>query len=121
MRKFIYTLFVFVFLSSVAFGQSFEDGKYLFKKNNLLLTIEVCDSGWVICSFTLEENRVNIVNDLRGEWFKVNMNGVDEDYDGPEGWYQIDSGNKSFEIDYLSSREILLIWNDKDYKMYLVD
>ena len=49
------------------------------------------------------------------------MNGVDEDYDGPDGWYQIVSGDESFEIDYLSSREILLRWNDKDYKMYLID
>lgn len=73
-------------------GQDLDDGVHLLSNGEgIRLKVEICDVGYEVCGFQITNGSEVIVSNGSGEWFSVNMNGVEEDYDGPDGWYQIDT------------------------------
>jgi hypothetical protein len=107
MKKSLF-LFSFILISLSSSAQFLEDGKYSYSADGFTLHLEVCDDGWEICNMGIVYLEEDWASDLTGEWFKVNMNGVDDDYDGPEGWYQVEDSGTYYEIDFVSSTTITL-------------
>jgi hypothetical protein len=91
-------------LSILAFftlGYSFsqmEDGHYTYSNSEFTLMFTIGDGGWEIYEIILIKNSIDGSMAGIGEWFKVNMNGVDEDYNGPEGWYQFQTDDCRYDF-----------------------
>jgi hypothetical protein len=99
-------LFSFILISLSSSAQFLDNGKYSFSSEAFTIHIEVCEDGWEICNMKVTDGPETLANYLTGEWFKVNMNGVDDDYDGPEGWYQVEDNGIYYEIEYVSQTTI---------------
>jgi hypothetical protein len=70
-----------------AFSQM-GDGHFVYSNDTYLFEFDLIDNGWTI-EKTLLINKINGAEETgSGSWFKVNMNGVDPGYNGPEGWYE---------------------------------
>lgn len=75
------------------------DGNYKFLNDQLSLEFSLSDAGWTLHEITLNEGKEGVSLKGAGEWFKVNPNGVEEDYSGPMGWYQFSVGSCDYEFD----------------------
>ncbi len=119
MKKIIFSLFLTA--SSYSFSQFFEDGSYSLTDGGLYsLDIEICESGWKVCSFYFKHDENLITFSETGEWFKVNTNGVDKGYKGPLGWYQIETEEGTFEIEKTAENKYKVLNGDTKYIMHLV-
>jgi len=104
---------IFSFFNYYSFSQLPEDGTYVFENNEVKLTIEVIESGYKVVKSKLyfKSNKKESIS--KGEWFQVNEHGVDEDYKGPFGWYQIIEGVYKYDIELELNKNIILI-NSRD-------
>jgi len=107
MRKVIYLLTMsFLLLVQTTLAQM-DDGQYTFANDKVTLKLTVIDDGWTISSVTLTNNTSKKTSTGTGEWFRVNPNGVDEDYQGPWGWYQFQTADCNYEFDVPKDKLIL--------------
>ncbi|MEY3501576.1 MAG: hypothetical protein RL308_3249 [Bacteroidota bacterium] len=106
----IYMIGIFA-LSNVSYAQ-LNDGKYTFSNDELTFSFETSDGGWVISYAKITVKKSNKTYDGKGEWFKVNPNGVDEEYSGPLGWYQLQINDCVFEFDEPIDNSIFLSSSD---------
>jgi hypothetical protein len=98
-----------------------DDGAYHFTDGQYHeVELSVCEGGEMICDFTFLHDENVITTGSQGEWFRVNANGADENYEGPWGWYQIQTDDEYFEIEVLSSDRIkVLRGEDTELFLYL--
>lgn len=116
--KLLLMTFAFVFASKA----QLDDGTYHFSdKKNYKIDLTVCEGGEGICNFAFYENEKEIVVASYGEWFRVNSNGVEEDYEGPWGWYQIEIDDEYFEIEVLSSDKIKVLRGETELFLFKME
>jgi hypothetical protein len=102
MKKIIYSIIILCFSNS-SFSQM-NDGKYKFANNEITLSFTITDEGFQIKEINITNNTTKKILPGEGEWFKVNLNGVDADYNGPEGWYQIQTAECNYEFNVPSNK-----------------
>lgn len=101
--------YICVFFSSIrVLHAQLDDGKYTYSNNEIIFSFEVSDWGWTVSSVKITIIKTNQAYYGQGEWFKVNPNGVDEDYSGPLGWYQLQTNNCEYEFDEPTGNTLLL-------------
>jgi hypothetical protein len=86
------------FLTPLKIYSQLSEGQYTYSNNDLSLSLTISDGGWAISKATITRNLTGKTITGAGEWFKVNMNGADEDYKGPEGWYQFENSECFYEF-----------------------
>jgi hypothetical protein len=91
-------LIMFLFFTQTAFSQ-LDDGNYMFSNNEIKLKLTIAEDGWKVTSATFTYLTANKTITGSGEWFPVNMNGVDQNYNGPAGWYQIQTAECNYEAE----------------------
>jgi hypothetical protein len=107
MKKVIYILTMsFLFFVQTTLAQM-DDGEYTFSNDKVTLKLTVIDDGWTISTVTLTNNMSKKTSKGTGEWFKVNPNGVDEDYQGPLGWYQFQTTDCNYDFEVPKEKLIL--------------
>ena len=107
--KYMIFLFALIFSKSLI-GQELADGENILTDGQgFTLILDICDGEWGVCDMMIIDGKRLVASGGQGEWFRVNMNGVDEDYDGPEGWYQFESNEGEY-------YELELV-NEKNYKL----
>ena len=100
--KYILRTFIIVVLTFLIGGyQTCEaqlfDGNYFYGNVNKDIILEVSNGGEnIIVIIETKEGDYIIKEEGSGEWFAVNLKGVDEDYYGPEGWYDIYMGDDNY-------------------------
>jgi hypothetical protein len=107
MKYFLFSLSVFFLSINVAFAQ-LKDGKYTFSNDEITFSFDISDYGWVISYAKIIIKKSNNTYIGKGEWFKVNTNGMEEDYSGPLGWYQFQIDDCAFEFDEPVDNSIFL-------------
>ncbi len=90
-----YFVFLSTLLSLNAYSQM-QSGDYTFTNNQYEFDFTLSDGGWVISSIQINGSKEIL---LDGYWFKVNLNGADPDYDGPEGWYEFQTEQCNYAFD----------------------
>jgi hypothetical protein len=105
MKKFYLTLFAF-FICGFSYAQM-TDGNYTYKNAELTLSFTIAGDGWEIYNIVLTNTTNGRKENATGEWFKVNMNGVEEDYSGPEGWYQFQTDNCNYDFNEATNKLVL--------------
>jgi hypothetical protein len=105
MKKFYLTLFAF-FICGFCYAQM-TDGNYTYKNTELTLSFTIAGDGWEIYNIVLTNITNGRKENATGEWFKVNMNGVEEDYSGPEGWYQFQTDNCNYDFNEATNKLVL--------------
>jgi hypothetical protein len=104
MKKLI--LAISLLLSTTADAQ-LVDGTYYCSRGIYTVSAIVCEAGEEICSFEINYNDTLVISGT-GDWFRVNMRGVDEEYDGPEGWYVIQLDSQEIEADLISDQKFYM-------------
>ena len=99
-----YLIFLLTFVSLNTFSQM-QSGDYTFTNNENEFNFTISDGGWVI-SFIQINGSKEILKD--GYWRKVNMNGVDEDYDGPDGWYEFQTDQCNYDFNMPINNKLTL-------------
>ena len=120
------TKFLFIFFLAFSvnhfFAQS-RDGKYMYQNDKgMTCNVTISEGGWkaaVVLNLGKEFN--GRVIKARGEWFKVNRNGADPGYDGPDGWYQLSDGNCSMEFDEIAKVILLKVFDCGKYGVKNMD
>jgi hypothetical protein len=97
MMKKIYLTLLALFTLGYSFSQM-EDGEYTYSNTEITLMFTIGGAGWEIYDIVLVKNATDDSMGGTGEWFKVNMNGVDKDYEGPEGWYQFQTDDCRYDF-----------------------
>jgi hypothetical protein len=111
----------FLLISSFSFSQFLEDGLYSFTDGDMYtLDIQICNGGWTICSFNFMHDQNTIDFTESGEWFRVNLNGVEENIVGPIGWYQAYTEETSYEFENLSDGTFKLTRGEESYIMTML-
>lgn len=120
MKKLIFTYFLLI--STVSFSQFLEDGLYTFTDGDLYtLDVQICDGGLTICSFNFMHDQNTIDYTESGEWFQVNLNGVDENYNGPLGWYLVYTEETTYEFEGLLDGTYKLTRGDNSYILTMLE
>jgi hypothetical protein len=113
-------LFAFLFATSFSFSQFLDDGDYLLTDGDLYqVRLSICEDGYVVCYFQFlhDENTIALIE--RGEWFEVNPNGADPEYDGPMGWYQMHTPEEEyFELEVMESGGYKLVFGENSIELY---
>ena len=99
-----YFVFLSMFLSLNAYSQM-QPGDYTFTNNEYEFKFTISDGGWVISSIQIDGTK-EVLKD--GYWRRVNMNGVDEDYDGPEGYYEFQTDQCNYDFDMPINNKLTL-------------
>jgi hypothetical protein len=119
MKKLIFISILFI--SSLSYSQFLEDGFYSFTDGDkYTLNLEICDGGGSICSFNFMFDKNTVDFTESGEWFRVNLNGLGENYEGPVGWYQANAKDISYEFESLSNGTFKLTRGENTYFMTMM-
>ena len=115
-------LIAFLFTCSLSYSQFLEDGIYLLSDGGLnQVRLTICEGGNNVCYFELIHDENTIAFTETGEWFRVNPNGVDPDYDGPMGWYQMSTfEGEYFELEMMESGSYKLIYGENSIELFTV-
>jgi hypothetical protein len=81
-----------------------SDGIYSFKNSELTLSFKVDGDGYDIYNVILTYHSNGQKEYGTGQWFKVNMNGVDPDYSGPNGWYQFQTSRCNYSFNETTNK-----------------
>lgn len=76
---------------SLSYAQ-LTDGSYTYANDDIRLSFQVGDEGNVLSKVSITYLQTGKQFSGTGEWFEINPNGMDEDYDGPMAWYQFQTG-----------------------------
>lgn len=105
MKKFYLIILVF-FIYGFSYAQM-SDGNYTFKNADFTLTFTISSDGLEMNDVVLTNLKTGKKENAIGEWFKLNMNGADADYSGPEGWYQFQTTKCNYDFNVPTSKLIL--------------
>jgi hypothetical protein len=97
LRTFIIVVLTFLIGGYQTCEAQLIDGTYFYGNVNKNISLKVSNGGEDI-KVTLETKKGEHITEEKGsgEWFAVNLNGADEDYDGPEGWYDVYMGDNNY-------------------------
>jgi hypothetical protein len=123
MKNLILSLFCLVGFTSAA---QLPDGTYYMSNGINDLKVEICEGGLEICEFSINLQDTLKLNGT-GEWFAVNMNAFrDEEYDGPDGWYEITIDDEvehpyiGLDVDYIKNCLVLRDpYSEARYELHL--
>jgi hypothetical protein len=104
--KIILSILFVLFLFGNGFSQ-LNNGNYTFKSADFTLSFTISSEGWDVSQIILLNNKTGQKEYGSGEWFRINKNGVDEDYSGPDGWYQFQTGKCNYSFDEPTSKLVL--------------
>lgn len=104
--KIILSIFFVLFLFGNVFSQ-LNDGNYTFKSADFTLSFTISNEGWDVSKIILLNNKTGQKESGSGEWFRVNRNGADADYSGPDGWYQFQTSKCNYSFDEPTSKLVL--------------
>lgn len=109
MKNLILSLLCLVAFTSAA---QLTPGTYFIsnKGRNVKVVIDNMDS---VRDFEINYNDTLIMHGT-GFWFQVNVNAMEEGYDGPDGWYEIELDN--MEIDEYIELNVNYITNNLELK-----
>jgi hypothetical protein len=97
-----------------------DDGTYHYTDGEYYeVDLSICEGGEMICNFTFYNDANTVASSDQGEWFRVNANGADENYEGPWGWYQIQTEDEYFEIEVLSSGKIKVLRGETELFLFI--
>ena len=121
MKNVLLILFVLFFFRN-GFSQ-LNNGSYTFKSAEFTLSFTISNEGWDVSKVILLNNKTGQKEYGSGEWFRVNRNGADADYSGPDGWYQFQTSKCSYSFDEPNSKLVLqqydCVTNRKDMSYIL--
>jgi hypothetical protein len=107
-----------IFLMTCALGLAFtsnaqlDNGTYRFTDGAYYdVDLFACD-GDLICEFIFFHDGNTVAIGSEGVWQRVNPNGVNDDYEGPWGWYSIQTDDEYFEIEVVNNDQIIVIRGD---------
>lgn len=101
-------LVVSILLFSFSSNAQTGEGNYHYANDEIILTFVTIDGGWGLSDVVLTHTKTGKSASGVGEWFKLNMNGVDPDYKGPEGWYQFELNECYYEFNEPTETLILV-------------
>jgi hypothetical protein len=108
-------LFIALFLSAITYFPAFSqlgEGHFIYSNEQLSFEFDLIDNGWTI-EKTLLKNKLNGAEETgAGEWFKVNMNGMEPDYNGPDGWFEFSSPNCAYTFTLNIDSDTLYLKNE---------
>jgi len=115
-------LLLLMIIPMIGVGQM-NDGEYSYSNSEITLEISMFNYG--------EDISIVIINNLSSEkiqgdgyWHSINMNGVDEDYDGPDGFYEFQTSDCGYDFDATNSNKIILSQfgceNGREDKTYIL-
>ena len=104
--KYILRTFIIVVLTFLIGGyQTCEaqlvDGNYYYSNSKQDIVLNVTDVGQKIDLVITKrycKECASVVG--KGEWIYINLKGADENYEGPNGWYDIKIKNKYVELEF---------------------
>ncbi len=76
-----------------------EDGDYYFMSETFYLEFTVTDGGWNIEDLRMIQMYSGDTQIGSGFWHKINTQGADEGYEGPDGFYEFTTSRCNFEFD----------------------
>ena len=76
-----------------------HDGAHFFTNDEMRIDVYLSEDGWTIESVKILNRKTGETQKGAGLYHKINMNGVDEDYDGPEGFYSFETEYCKYEFD----------------------
>ena len=65
-----------------------ENGKYTYSNKDITLKVSVFEYGEEISIVIINNYSKQEIMECESYWHSINMRGVDEDYDGPDGFYE---------------------------------
>lgn len=98
MKKQLALIFLIVTSISQAYSQIGDD-HFVYGNNEITLSFTTTDNGWSMENIIITHASTGKSVTGFGEWFKINRNGIDGDYNGPDGWYQIEANGCNYEFD----------------------
>ena len=101
------TIAILLFISTSSLIAQLNEGIYRYANDHILLSFRCADSGWILSDVVVTNKKTGSTVTGAGEWFKINMNGVDPDYSGPEAWYQFETKECFYEFDEPSEKLVL--------------
>ena len=104
--KYVLLILFFLFFFENGFSQ-LNNGNYTFKSSEFTLSFTISNEGWDVTKVVLVNNKTGQKEYGSGEWFRVNRNGADADYSGPDGWYQFQTSNCNYSFDEPNSKLVL--------------
>lgn len=109
MRKYWSYLIISCLISINTCFCQMDDGAYCYSNNDISLSFVLTDQGNIIRSATIIFYLYpgDLVLTGTGEWFEVNPNGVDKNYDGPFGWYQFQTTICNYTFEYPKDKGFL--------------
>lgn len=104
--KIILSILFILFLFVNGFSQ-LNNGNYTYKNADFTLSFTISNDGWDVSKVILLNTKTGQKENGSGEWFRVNRNGVDSDYNGPDGWYQFQTGKCNYSFDVPTTKLVL--------------
>lgn len=98
MNKLLASFILIIAASGSALAQIGDDN-YTYSNNEITLSFSTTDNGWSMENIIITHTASGKSVTGFGEWLKINRNGVDADYTGPDGWYQIEANDCVYEFD----------------------
>jgi hypothetical protein len=99
-------LFLSVFLSASLFGQianmgesRFDDGYHHYTNDSIYVMFLISDYGRSMDTVVIHNRITGAIEKGSGYWHGLNLNGVDADYNGPDGWYEMHTNRCYYELD----------------------
>jgi len=98
-------------IGAPAFSQS-DEAHYAFSNETHFLEFDLAENGSLINNAFLINKVTGDIESGSGSWFRVNMNAVDPDYSGPEGWYEFSTENCSYTFKFSNNEDSLFLTNE---------
>ena len=92
-----------------------ENGEYTYSNKDITLKVTVFEYGEEISVIINNHSKQEII-ECEGYWHSINMNGVDENYDGPDGFYDPSGCDFDFELSESSLRLSMYLWSYDENK-----
>jgi hypothetical protein len=106
MKKIIQAASFFIIIS-VAQAQ-LPQGAHAYSSDTLQLKLMLSEDGCKIVWAEVADKAASSITRGEGEWFSVNSQTVDPDYDGPGGWYQFEAGGFNYEFEEPKGKDLKL-------------
>lgn len=99
-------LFLSLFLTTNLFGQivnmgesKLNDGHHHYTNDSIYVMFLISDFGRTMDTIVIINRITGAKDQGSGFWHGINLNGVDPDYDGPDGFYEMQTDRCYYELD----------------------
>ena len=76
-----------------------EDGIHYYTNDDLRVDLNITEGGLTIESVIILDRNTGEKQEGTGVWHKINLQGADDGYDGPEGFYEFQTNECNYEFD----------------------